>query len=130
MLNLFVVTGISGSGKTSALNMLEDLGYYCIDNLPVALIDEALSMLAANGYLRIAMSVDARDKESSKSLIPTIDRLQNQYDINGIFLTASTMTIALRQRSDRLFGISLKLLIWPTRLTGKTLMVMIYWQKK
>ena len=38
MLNLFVVTGISGSGKTSALNMLEDLGYYCIDNLPVALI--------------------------------------------------------------------------------------------
>ena len=75
MLNLFVVTGISGSGKTSALNMLEDLGYYCIDNLPVALIKNALSMLSANGYHRIALSVDARDKESSKSLIPTIDSL-------------------------------------------------------
>ena len=101
MLNLFVVTGISGSGKTSALNMLEDLGYYCIDNLPVALINDALSMLAANGYHRIAMSVDARDKESSKSLIPTIDSLQNQYDINGIFLTASTMVLQRRYSETR-----------------------------
>ena len=101
MLNLFVVTGISGSGKTSALNMLEDLGYYCIDNLPVALINDALSMLAANGYHRIAMSVDARDKESSKSLIPAIDSLQNQYDINGIFLTASTMVLQRRYSETR-----------------------------
>ena len=101
MLNLFVVTGISGSGKTSALNMLEDLGYYCIDNLPVALIKNALSMLAANGYHRIAMSVDARDKESSKSLIPTIDSLKNQYDINGIFLTASTMVLQRRYSETR-----------------------------
>ena len=101
MLNLFVVTGISGSGKTSALNMLEDLGYYCIDNLPVALINDALSMLAANGYHRIAMSVDARDKESSKNLIPAIDSLQNQYDINGIFLTASTMVLQRRYSETR-----------------------------
>ena len=101
MLNLFVVTGISGSGKTSALNMLEDLGYYCIDNLPVALIKNALSMLAANGYHRIALSVDARDKESSKSLIPTIDSLKNQYDINGIFLTASTMVLQRRYSETR-----------------------------
>ena len=101
MLNLFVVTGISGSGKTSALNMLEDLGYYCIDNLPVALIKNALSMLSANGYHRIALSVDARDKESSKSLIPTIDSLQNQYDINGIFLTASTMVLQRRYSETR-----------------------------
>ena len=101
MLNLFVVTGISGSGKTSALNMLEDLGYYCIDNLPVALINDALSMLAASGYHRIAMSVDARDKESSKSLIPAIDSLQNQYDINGIFLTASTMVLQRRYSETR-----------------------------
>ena len=101
MLNLFVVTGISGSGKTSALNMLEDLGYYCIDNLPVALINDALSMLSANGYHRIALSVDARDKESSKSLIPTIDSLQNQYDINGIFLTASTMVLQRRYSETR-----------------------------
>ena len=101
MLNLFVVTGISGSGKTSALNMLEDLGYYCIDNLPVALIKNALSMLASNGYHRIALSVDARDKESSKSLIPTIDSLKNQYDINGIFLTASTMVLQRRYSETR-----------------------------
>ena len=101
MLNLFVVTGISGSGKTSALNMLEDLGYYCIDNLPVALIKNALSMLSANGYHRIALSVDARDKESSRSLIPTIDSLQNQYDINGIFLTASTMVLQRRYSETR-----------------------------
>ena len=101
MLNLFVVTGISGSGKTSALNMLEDLGYYCIDNLPVALIKNALSMLSANGYHRIALSVDARNKESSRSLIPTIDSLQNQYDINGIFLTASTMVLQRRYSETR-----------------------------
>ena len=101
MLNLFVVTGISGSGKTSALNMLEDLGYYCIDNLPVALIKNVLSMLSANGYHRIALSVDARDKESSRSLIPTINSLQNQYDINGIFLTASTMVLQRRYSETR-----------------------------
>ncbi len=101
MVEVFVVTGISGSGKTSALNMLEDLGYYCIDNLPVALVKNALSMLAAKGYRRIALSVDARDKESSKNLNPTIDSLKDQYNINGIFLTASTTVLQRRYSETR-----------------------------
>ena len=98
---MFVVTGISGSGKTSALNMLEDLGYYCIDNLPVSLLDNALSVLATKGYQRIALSVDARDKESSQNLNPTIYSLRDEYKINGIFLTATTNILQRRYSETR-----------------------------
>jgi len=57
---LVVVSGLSGSGKTVALRALEDAGYYCLDNLPATLLDEALDFLGRSGHARVAVSVDAR----------------------------------------------------------------------
>ncbi len=59
-MNLIIVSGRSGSGKTVALNILEDLGYYCIDNLPLELLPE-LSTKIHNNYKKIAVGIDARN---------------------------------------------------------------------
>lgn len=68
-MNLIIVSGRSGSGKTVALNILEDLGYYCIDNLPLELLSDLASKIHPN-YKKIAVGIDARN------LIDTGDRFQ------------------------------------------------------
>lgn len=72
---LIIVSGLSGSGKSVALHVLEDLGYYCIDNLPVALLKSLLNELA-NGddtpISRIAVSVDARNPHRDIDSLPEV----------------------------------------------------------
>ena len=61
MKRILIVTGQSGSGKSSALQVLEDLGYYCIDNLPLALLPEIVSKLDYENNLELlALGVDVR----------------------------------------------------------------------
>jgi UPF0042 nucleotide-binding protein len=57
---LVLVSGLSGSGKSIALDVLEDSGYYCVDNLPATLLLEVVRFLRDGGYPRVAVSVDAR----------------------------------------------------------------------
>jgi UPF0042 nucleotide-binding protein len=57
---LILVSGLSGSGKTIALHVLEDSGYYCVDNLPATLLLEVVRFLHDGGHARVAVSVDAR----------------------------------------------------------------------
>jgi UPF0042 nucleotide-binding protein len=57
---LILVSGLSGSGKSIALNVLEDGGYYCVDNLPATLLLEVIDFLADAGHDRVALSIDAR----------------------------------------------------------------------
>ena len=59
-MQLILVSGLSGSGKSIALNVLEDSGYYCVDNLPATLLLEVVDSLAEAGHDRTAVSVDAR----------------------------------------------------------------------
>ena len=59
-MQLVLVSGLSGSGKSIALDVLEDSGYYCVDNLPATLLGEVVRFLDAGGYARVAVSVDAR----------------------------------------------------------------------
>jgi UPF0042 nucleotide-binding protein len=68
-MQLVLVSGLSGSGKSIALNVLEDSGYYCIDNLPVKLLQETVQLLRDAGNVRVAMSIDARSG-ASLTLIP------------------------------------------------------------
>ena len=68
-MQLVLVSGLSGSGKSIALNVLEDGGYYCIDNLPVTLLQETVQLLRETGNRRVAMSIDARSG-GSLDLIP------------------------------------------------------------
>ena len=57
---LILVSGLSGSGKSIALDVLEDGGYYCVDNLPATLLLDVVDFLADGGHERVAVSVDAR----------------------------------------------------------------------
>ena len=59
-MQLVLVSGLSGSGKSIALNVLEDAGYYCVDNLPATLLLETVDWLAESGHERVAVSIDAR----------------------------------------------------------------------
>ena len=59
-MQLILITGLSGSGKSVALNVLEDSGFYCVDNLPPQLVPALIEHLDASGHRRVALSIDAR----------------------------------------------------------------------
>ena len=61
-MQLIVVSGRSGSGKTVALRVLEDLGYYCVDNLPVNLLPQLIVSVESQ-YDKLAVSIDVRNDE-------------------------------------------------------------------
>ena len=64
-MQLIVVSGLSGSGKSIALNVLEDGGYYCVDNLPATLLMEVVDFLGESGHDRMAVSIDTRSASES-----------------------------------------------------------------
>ncbi len=73
MLSLIVISGRSGSGKSTALNVLEDMGYYCIDNLPVSLLTPLITRLSSDLIIsKIAVSIDARNIADDLVLFPGI----------------------------------------------------------
>ena len=67
-MNLVLITGLSGSGKSVALRHLEDMGYYCIDNLPVRFLQDVIASLSEAGHDRVAVSIDARSGASVTDL--------------------------------------------------------------
>ena len=73
MLSLIVISGRSGSGKSTALNVLEDMGYYCIDNLPVSLLTPLITRLSSDLIIsKVAVSIDARNIADDLVLFPGI----------------------------------------------------------
>ena len=81
-MKLVIVTGLSGSGKSVALHALEDLGYYCIDNLPVFLLEGFVNRLQGQGddfYRLAAIGIDARNQSSGlKQAIHQVTLLRNK----------------------------------------------------
>ena len=67
-MQLIVISGVSGSGKSIALNVLEDAGYYCVDNLPAPLLPELVRHLRLEGHERVAAAVDMRGGSSIAAL--------------------------------------------------------------
>jgi len=69
--NVIIVSGRSGGGKSTALNALEDLGYYCIDNLPAAMLPDFGPRISANPdlYRKVALGIDARSRESDLQVV-------------------------------------------------------------
>ena len=75
MNRLVVVSGLSGSGKSVALNMLEDLGWYCIDNIPAGLVQALVSHSVRTDepvYRRLAVGLDARNRPDDLASIPDL----------------------------------------------------------
>ncbi|HCA69365.1 MAG TPA: RNase adaptor protein RapZ, partial [Lachnospiraceae bacterium] len=63
-----IVTGMSGAGKSSVLKMLEDAGYFCVDNLPIQLISNFVKLIFAEKQQDVALGLDVRSGEALKEL--------------------------------------------------------------
>ncbi len=101
---MLVISGLSGSGKSLALNALEDLGYYCIDNLPggllAGLVDEIRS--SPSRYARVAIGIDARTgADGLERLIALLDDNADDLGFRLLFLEADTAVLARRFSETR-----------------------------
>lgn len=101
-MRIVLLTGISGSGKSVALNVLEDTGFYCVDNLPPALLASLVNTLVQEGMEALAVAVDARSSASLASLPDDVTRLRAQgHDVKVMFLTANTHSLVARFSETR-----------------------------
>ena len=112
-MQLILVSGLSGSGKSIALHVLEDAGYYCVDNLPATLLLEVADFLAEAGHEKAAISVDARSAALA-ALPEHIEALKGRgVDCRVLYLEASTPTLLRRfsetRRKHPLVGTDLSL---------------------
>ena len=103
MKRILIVTGQSGSGKSSALQVLEDLGYYCIDNLPLALLPEIVEKLDRENNLELlALGVDVRSaKEDLQGFDQVFQQLQKHGSVDVIYLTTRDQELISRFSASR-----------------------------
>jgi hypothetical protein len=100
-MRIVLITGISGSGKSVALNALEDAGYYCVDNLPPHVLPELARYLAEDGQHRLAVAIDARSSASLDEMPGLIRALSLEHDVRVLFLNASTQSLIQRFSETR-----------------------------
>ncbi len=101
-MQLVVITGLSGSGKSVALKMLEDSAYYAADNLPAKLLPEIIAFLEHTGYRHVAVSIDARSGDTLAELPQQISALRARgIDARVLFLDAKTDTLLKRFSETR-----------------------------
>ncbi|MDA0237988.1 MAG: RNase adapter RapZ [Proteobacteria bacterium] len=101
-MKLFIFTGLSGSGKSVALKTLEDLEFYCIDNLPIKLLDACIETLTKQGYSNVAISLDVRNPSFLGTLPEEVENLSNQgIEVKIIFLDASNESLLRRYSETR-----------------------------
>ena len=101
-MRIVIITGISGSGKSVALHALEDAGYFCVDNLPPALLRSLVETRLQEGDATLAVATDARSADSLAGLAPDITYLKSQgHDVKMLFLTATTETLVTRFSETR-----------------------------
>jgi len=103
-LNIIIITGFSGAGKTQAVNCLEDIGYYCVDNLPPALLPKFVEMaLQSEGRLnKVALVIDVRGGSFFQDLSAALRELQeNHISYQIIFLEAADDVLVSRFKESR-----------------------------
>lgn len=100
---IFIITGMSGAGKSQALKSFEDLGFYCIDNLPISLIPEFAVLVGDRRYLKnVALGIDIREGRFFKDFIRTLDNLGKLgLDYKIIFLDATDEALMQRFSETR-----------------------------
>jgi UPF0042 nucleotide-binding protein len=99
---LIIVTGVAGSGRSSAMRVLEDLGFYCVDNLPVALALNVLRLAAAHNPEadRVALGIDPRERLFFPQWPGTFDELERQGFIPEILLLDAADDVLARRYSE------------------------------
>jgi UPF0042 nucleotide-binding protein len=101
-MQLILVSGLSGSGKSIVLNVLEDAGYYCVDNLPVEFLAPLIELAQEEGRSQVAISIDARSGETLDQVPQEISALKHEgFDVRVLFLEANTDTLVKRYSETR-----------------------------
>jgi RNase adapter protein RapZ len=99
---LVIITGMSGSGKASVLNAFEDLGYYCVDNLPVGLIPRFAELVGQSSEIdRTAIVVDVREGSQLKALPAIMKSVRRMLPTRMVFLEASDAALLRRYSETR-----------------------------
>ncbi|MEG0384878.1 MAG: RNase adapter RapZ [Solibacillus sp.] len=102
---LVIITGMSGAGKTVTVQSFEDLGYYCVDNLPPELLTTFLTLMkdSAKKITRVAVVMDLRGREFFESLIESLDTLLEEEEISPriLFLDADDAALVRRYKETR-----------------------------
>jgi UPF0042 nucleotide-binding protein len=98
-----LISGLSGSGKSVALKVLEDAGYYCVDNLPAKFLSAMVRFLHEAGEERVAINIDARSSGDTPIELPkAIDEVKQQgVDVRVLFFEANTETLVKRFSETR-----------------------------
>jgi UPF0042 nucleotide-binding protein len=98
-----IVTGMSGGGKSTAMKMLEDAGYYCADNMPVPLIEKFIELLTMpdNEIQKVALGLDVRADQSFEDVNQLVSRLRKSYSIEILFLEAADNVLLKRYKESR-----------------------------
>lgn len=103
-MRLVIVTGMSGAGKTTALKFFEDMGFYCVDNLPVLLIEKfvELTVSGQSATKEIALGIDIRSGEELPLLKNIIEKWrENSYPFSILFLDSSDEVLIKRYKETR-----------------------------
>ncbi|MDH4113866.1 MAG: RNase adapter RapZ [Burkholderiaceae bacterium] len=101
-MRIVLVTGLSGSGKSVAIRLLEDVGYYCVDNLPPQFLLDLCAYLSDTGHKDVAVAIDARSEATLANvpeMVATLRRIG--HDVRVLFLTASDIALVQRFSETR-----------------------------
>lgn len=104
-IHVIVITGMSGAGKTVAVQSIEDLGYFCVDNLPPVLIPKFIELIeqSAGTMRKVALVLDLRGREFFDALFPALDRLDQSehFKYQILYLDASDEVLVQRYKETR-----------------------------
>ena len=101
-MQVVLISGLSGSGKSIALNVLEDVGYYCVDNLPAPLLSDLVGHLRLEGHALVAVAVDMRGGSSIAALPPQLRKLESEgVTLRFVFLDARNDVLIQRFSETR-----------------------------
>ena len=103
-MEFLIISGMSGAGKSQAADILEDMDYYCVDNMPLALLPRFAELcIASRGrYDRVALVTDVRERESIDGLLPALDGLWEMgLEYRILFMEADVQTIVRRYKGSR-----------------------------
>ena len=99
-----IVTGLSGGGKSTAIRMLEDLGFYCVDNLPVSLIEKFAEVVTLPNaeITKVALGLDVRTDHNFTGVLEAIDAIREKgYPLEVLFMDASDEVLIKRYKETR-----------------------------
>ena len=101
-MRIVIISGLSGSGKSIALNILEDASYYCVDNLPSQMLQQLVDHLGQRGYDKVGAAVDIRGGDSIAMLPQQLAELRARgFELEFLFLDAKTDTLLKRYFETR-----------------------------